>query len=294
MATSWGIDPLKDGSGNVTIGTTAADFRQIQGGLYSPGVISGGVVTRSSSAMTYTVSGGVAAYPIITSGVPQTVLGPIPSGVLTTTAATSGTRVDIVYAQQRTVAVEGDPNIIIAIGTSLPERAVMLDSFIVSTTTTNTESLAATADIKYSIPYGAPRGTPWFSQRSTFNGTFNATKTRAANGVFYMPSDRNVTFNLSTSLNSSGAVGFDNSKYCEAAFALYIDNVWRFTWTTGGLHQAMQDYNWEESGILLEGSHTVWVDRWKSAGGTSALPYQRYGTGNLGLLFEIRDVGPTS
>ena len=293
MATSWGIDPLKDANGAVTIGTTAADFRQIQGGLYSPGVISGGVVTRSTSALTYTVSGGVAAYPIITTGVPQTVLGPIPATTLTTTAAPTGTtRVDMIYAQQRTVAVDGDPNIVVAIGTSLPERAVLLDAFTVTSTSTNTQSLTATGDVKYSIPYGAPRGTPWFSHRSPYNGTFNATKQPAAAGEFYLPNDRNVTCHLNTSLNSSGAYRFDNNKYCEAAYALYLNNEWKFTWTTGGLHQAMQDFYFSERLTLLEGKYTVRVDRWCSAG--PGTPFQRYGTGNLGLLFEIRDVGPSA
>lgn len=293
MATSWGIDPLKDIDGIVTIGTTADDFRQIQGGLYSAGLISGGVITTSASALTYTVAPGVAAFPIVTTGAPQTVLGPIPAATLTTTAAAAGTtRVDIVYAQQRLVSVEGDPNIVVAIGTSLPARAVLLDSFIVTPTTTNTSTATRNADIKYSIPYGAPRGTPWFSARSTFNGTFNDTHVAAAAGTFYLPSDRMVSFNLSTSLNSSGAVKFDNTKYCEAAYAVYLDNVWKFTWTTQGLHQAMADYNWEERLTVPSGSHVVRVDRFRSAG--PGTPFQRYGQGNLGLLFEVRDVGPVA
>ena len=293
MATSWGIDPLKDANGVVTIGTTASDFRKIQGALYSPGLISGGTVSLSTSAMTYTVSPGVAAFPIVTSGSVETVLGPIPSATLTTTAAPTGTtRVDVVYARQRLVSVEGDPNIVVEIGTTLPARAVLLDSFIVSDNTANTSTVVRNASVTYSLPYGAPRGTPWFSHRSPYNGTFNATKLAPASGSFYLPSDRRVSCKLSTSVSSSGAVGFDNSKYCEAAYALYLNDVWQFTWTTGGLHQAMQDISWEESLNLLKGTYTVRVDRWKSAG--AGTPYQRYGQGNLGLLFEIRDVGPVA
>lgn len=301
MTTGFGADPIIDGNGLVTVGTTEEDIRQITGSLYSAGLISGGIVTRSPTGLTYSVSAGVAAFPItVDASTPykpqnqRTVLGPIPAtqAPLTVTAPTTGTRTDIIYAQQLTPADDEDANIIVDVGTVLPPRAVMLDSFIVASNHTNTMAATPTGDIKYSVPYGAPRGTPWFSHRSTFNGTFNSTVVNAVTGTFYMPADRNVAFTLKTSLNSNGAVGFDNAKYCEAAYSVYIDNIWKFTWTTGGLHQAMQDYNWEERGILLEGQRSVVVKRWKSAGATAALPYQRYGQGNLGLLFEIRDVGP--
>ena len=293
MTTSWGIDPLKDAeTGAVLLGTTAADFRQIQGGLYSPGLISGGVVTRSSSDMTYSVSGGVAAYPIITSGVPETVLGPVPAQVVTTTAAVSGTRLDMVYAKQRTVAVDGDPNIIIEVGTFLPDRAVLLDAFLVTTTTSSTMSAVRQADIKYSVPYGAVISKPFFTHRSAYNGTFTSTKQAAAAGSFYMPMDRLVSVRISTSLSANGAGGFDNSKYCEAAYAVYIDDVWRWTWTSHGLHQAWSEHFWEENIQISQGSHTIRVDRWRSVG--PGTPVQRYGQGNLGLLCEIRDAGPVA
>jgi hypothetical protein len=196
----------------------------------------------------------------------------------------------MIYALQRTVAVDGDPNIVIQIGTVLPARAVLLDAYIISNTTANTAAAVRSADIRYSIPYGAARGTPWFSQRSTFNGTFNDTKLAAVSGSFYLPSDRVVDFKLSASLNSSGAIKFDAAKYCEAAYALYLDGIWKFTWTTNGLHQAMADYYWSETLTVLQGTHTIRVDRWRSAG--PGTPFQRYGQGNLGSYFEVRDVGP--
>lgn len=292
MSTSWGIDPLKDANGVVTIGTTSADLRQIQGGLYSPGLISGGLVTRSASALTYTISPGVAAFPIVTGETPQTVLGAIPNRVLTTTAPASGTRLDMIIAEQRTVTTDGDPNIDVRIVTELPPRSVLLDAYIVSNTTANTNAAVRSADIKYSIPFGAPRGLPWYTQRSTFNGTFTATKSNVINGSFYLPSDRVVDCKLSTSLNSSGAIKFDNTKYCEAAFAVYIDSIWKWTWTSGGLHQAMQDYHWSETLTVAQGTHTIRVERWASVG--PGTPFQRYGQGNLGTLFEIRDVGPSA
>lgn len=295
MATSWGIDPLKDVDGKVTIGTTADDFRQIQGGLYTPGLISGGTVTVSVSSMTYTVAGGVAAYPIVTTGVPQTVLGPVPSGTLTTTAATSGTRVDMIYAQQRTVAADGDPNIVLGIGTSLPARAVLLDAYIVGTTTTNTKAATRSVDIKYSIPYGASLGR-LVNVTSTFNSVFGITqgnptgRSTVASGLFYLPTQRLVSTQLTVALSANGAVGFDNSKYCEAAYDIFFDNIKTFTWTTMGLHQARQEINWDIDVAVQAGPHSIRVEHYKLTGPGN--PRGWSSTGNPYARLMLTDIGP--
>ena len=297
MAVSWGIDPLKDVDNKIIVGTTADDFRTIQGGLYSPGLISGGTVTRSASAMTYTVSGGVAAYPIVTSGVPQTVLGPVPSGTLTTTAATTGTRLDMIYATQRTVGVDGDPNIVLGIGTSLPAKSVLLDAYIVTTTTANTLSTTRSVDIKWSIPYGASLGR-LVNITNTFNSLFavaaSGTQPRSTigTGTFYLPTDRLIKVSLTATASANNAVGFDNSKYCEAGYELLLDNVVQFTWTTGGLHQAWQETNWD--GYLQPGlgSHTISVRHFRAQG--PGTPRGRSVTGAPYARLIVEDIGPVA
>lgn len=264
MSTSWGIDPLKDANGVVTLGTSSADLRQIQGGLYSPGLISGGLVTRSASALTYTVSPGVAAFPIVTGATPQTVLGAIPSKSLTTTAPSSGSRLDMIIAEQRTVATDGDPNIDVRIATSLPPRAVLLDAYLVSSTTANTNSAVRQADIKYSVPYGASMGAI-FWKRSTFSGNF----TVAANdiiGSFYLPTDRLLTVSLTATLSAYGAIRFDDTKYCETGYDIYIDEIKRWGWTSPGLHQATAEYHWSDVINIAAGAHTVRTVRHRAAG----------------------------
>lgn len=288
MATSWGIDPLKDTNGVVTMGTTAADFRQIQGGLYSPGLISGGKVTRSASAMTYTVSAGVAAFPIVTGTTPQTVLGPIPSGTLTTTAPSSGTRVDMVYAVQRTVAVEGDPGIVLGFGTTLPNKAVLLDAFIVSSSNTNTNAAVRQADIKYSIPYGASLGL-LVNRKSTFTGSFTISATDLT-GSFYLPTDRIIRVSIQAGLSSLNAIKFDNTKYCEGGYDVYIDDIKKFGWTSQGLHQAWAENYWSDTVQLSAGSHTYKSVRYPAYNGVGlGTPVVRGGA-----IFQIQDVGPVA
>lgn len=265
MTTGWGIDPLKSG-GVVTAGTTSADFRQIQGGLYSPGLISGGKITRSGSALTYTVSAGVAAFPIVTGTNPQTVLGPVPGVTVNTTAPSSGTRTDIIYAQQRQVSIEGDPNIVVAVGTSLPARAVMLDSYIVSSSNTNTNASVKTGNITYSIPYGASLGR-LVNITSMFNTTFNtAAASTVGTGTFFLPTDRMVQVSLTVSVSANGAVGFSNTAYCEAGYDVYFDNVKIYSWTTMGLHQAWQEVYWMDYVQFSAGSHTIKVDQYRAQG----------------------------
>lgn len=289
MATAWGVDPLKDGNGLVTIGTTALDFRLIQGGIYTPGIINGGVVTRSASALTYTVSAGVAAFPIVTTAPKQTALGAIPYTVKTVTAPSSGTRTDLVYALQRTVADNGDPNIVVEVGTVLPAKAVLLDSYIVSAGQTNTNAAVRTGQIAYSIPYGASLGTLW-QIRDTFNGDVPVARRIIGSGTFYVPTDRNVRISATTSVSAKDAVKFDNAKYCESGIEVFIDGVSKYIWTTGGLHQAWEEYHWSESFTATMGSHTVRYETFRAQG--PGVPVQRYSVGNAGNLCKIEDIGP--
>lgn len=289
MTTGWGVDPLKSG-GVVTASTTAADFRQIQGGLYTPGLISGGKITRSASALTYTVSAGVAAFPIVTGTNPQTALGPIPAVTVNTTAPGSGTRVDIIYAQQRLVSVEGDPQIVVGVGTSLPARSVMLDSYIVSSTNTNTNASVKTGNIVYSIPYGASLGRI-VNITSMFNTTFNTTApSTVGSGTFFLPTDRIIQLSLTVSVSANGASGFDNTKYCEAGYDVYFDNVKLYSWTTMGLHQAWQEINWMDYVQFSAGSHTIRVDQYRAIG--PGTPRGRAYAGAPYAKIIVLDIGP--
>lgn len=289
MTTGWGIDPLKSG-GVVTTGTTSADLRQIQGGLYTPGLISGGKITRSGSALTYTVSAGVAAFPIVTGSNPQTTLGPIPGVTVNTTAPGSGTRTDIIYAQQRQVSVEGDPTIVVGVGTTLPARAVMLDSFIVSSSNTNTNAATRTGNIVYSIPYGASLGR-LVNVTSSFNTTFNiSADSTVGSGTFFLPTDRLVTVSLTVAVSANGAVGFSNTAYCEAGYKVFFDNVQTYTWTTMGLHQAWQEVNWNDVIQFSAGSHTIKVDQYRAQG--PGTPKGRSLAGQPYARLTVTDIGP--
>lgn len=293
MTTGFGIDPIKDANGLVTSGTTSEDIRQIYGSLYTAGLISGGLVTRSSSAHTYSVSTGVAAFPIVTDtstpDKPQnrrTVLGPIPQTNLTTTLPTSGTRVDMIYAQQMTPANDSDNIIVVRIGTALPPRSVLLDAFIVSSTSASSSTYVRTGDITYSIPYGASG--KLFAYRKYSAGGTVTTRRSIFTGSFHLPTDRLINVWLNAGLSSQYASAFDNSRYCEAGFDVYIDNIKIWTWSTVGLHQAWAEHHWSDIDTMKAGPHTYKVEAYRAI--SPGTPILR----DRGILFVIQDVGPAA
>lgn len=294
MTTGFGIDPILNANGDVTVGTTSDDLRRITGSLYSPGLISGGDVTRSSTALTYSVSNGVAAFPIVVDNSkppkPQnrrTVLGPIPATVLNTTAPATGTRVDIIYAQQLTPATDNDSNVVVKIGTSLPARSVLLDSYIVSAGQANTNLTTRTGNIAFSIPYGASLGTLVNKTVLTSPTLNTTTKHTVISGSFYLPTDRAVNAFVTAGFSAVGAVRFSDTTYCEAGLELAVGGVTLTTWTTVGLHQAWAETTYREGYYFAEGTHTFTLKVFRATGpGTPILR-------NRGIQLMIQDIGPT-
>lgn len=287
MSSGFGIDPTKDGTtGVITSGTTSLDIRNITAGIYSPGVINGAIVSTSASNLTYNVSAGVVCFPL---GTNESVLGPVPAvSGLATTAPASGSRTDIIYAQQRTPAIDGVSDVNVAVGTSLPPRSVMLGSYTVSAGQTKTSSAVKTGDINYSIPYGAGLGLIW-QYRDTTNGTYTG-RTTFHTHTNYLPTQRLIRITVATCHSAGSAVGFDNAHYCEAGFDVVVDGTLKTTHQTPGLMQAWGNYQWSDYYVLGQGTHIFSYDRYRITGPGS--PYQHYGGGRIGTLISVEDVGP--
>jgi hypothetical protein len=96
-------------------------------------------------------------------------------------------------------------------------------------------------------------------------------------------------------LQAQGAVGFDNSKYCEWGFLFNVDGGDFVLHTTPGLHQALATYEFSSSIELSAGSHVVSLGRLRIAGPGVAVTH--YGTdglgfGRRGIEFSVYDEGP--
>lgn len=301
MTVGWGVDSTVSG-GVVTSGTNASDVRKVWGAIYTPGIIDGCVITRSGSAMTYTVSAGVVA---IRTGQKEVVMAPVASGPVPTIAAPgSGTRIDLIYAEQRFPA-SGDSNVQVKVAqfatnaaVVLPANSVEIDRYQISAGQTNTNAAVRVGGIVYSIPYGASLGTLHHWQ-NTYDGLISQELLREGHGTFTLPTDRRVRFSISVTLSAQGASGFDNSKYCEWYFLPYIQgptiNGDMVIWTTDGLHQAWATYNFEHYADLPAGQYTTSIGAGRMVGPGTAI--QHYGIDNAGfgrpgLYYLVQDIGP--
>lgn len=303
MTVGWGVDATVNGSGVVTSGTEAADVRKVWGALYTPGVISGCLITRSGSAMTYTISSGVAAIKVSDG---QVIMSPVQGNTFTATAAPgSGTRVDVAFVEQRFPAA-GDSTVAFRVlpfaneaAIVLPPNSLEVGRFVVSAGQTNTNAAVKIGEVNYSIPYGASLGVlhQWTNQ---YHGPlWTGGIERQGHGTINLPTDRRLRFSIQSTLYAVGASGFSDSAYCEYGFLPNIDGGDFVLWTTPGLHQAWATYQWSGYINASAGKHEVMYGGFHASRGATdsdGQAFQVYGThggfGRTGTHFMVEDVGP--
>lgn len=291
MTTGLGVDPTKNGSGVITSGMSALDMRKVNGALYTPGIISGCLVTTSASALTYTVDAGVVAIATATSPY-NIVLAPVPATVKTVTAPPSGVRTDIVYATQHFPA-DGDSEVIVDVGTILPANSVELMRFTIGVGVGNTNAATRIGTTNYSIPYGGTLPILHYFEDS-YNGVLPNAISRRGYGTFSVPTDRRLRFSLSATLYAQNAVRFDNNNYCEYYFLPNIDGGDMQIWTTPGLHQAWATYTWEAFVNVAAGVHTCNFGLGRMVGPGNAATFtgtDGSGFGRKSFVFRVQDEG---
>jgi hypothetical protein len=248
--------------------------------------------------MTYTVNSGVVA---ISPVVGEVIMAPVQGATVTTAAAPgTGTRVDVVYAQQRQPA-SGDSYVVIGVvsfateaAIVMPENSQELSRFQVSAGQTNTNAAVRLGGLKYSIPYGGSLGVlhKW---NNTFNGALSIPLLREGHGTFELPTDRRIKFTMTAVLSAQGASGFDNSKYCEYGWIFNLDGGDHILHTTPGLHQAWGTYQFETVFEVPAGRHTCHVAGTRIVGPGIALLHYGVGGdgyGRRGQEFIVEDLGP--
>lgn len=290
MATGFGVDPLIL-NGVPTKGMTAQDVRQVFGGLYSPGVISGAVVTTSNAGLTYSISAGVAAIPVSST---EVVLAPIPARTINTTAPTTGSRTDIIYVRQEFASGNSDVDVEIEIATTtIPPNSLEIARYTVPQNAPNTNSAVRTGAVDYSIPYGGSMGL-LYSNQSTFNGVPTepaGTDVYYLAGSFDLPTDRRLRFTVSISISTEDGQDGTYGNWVEPIIAPQLDGVdlvnWRFrangTWQT-------YFFSYDTLTPVSAGPHTVRLRRniFSQAGRKVSI---HYGGGQTGTTFAVTDLG---
>lgn len=296
MASGFGVDPTKDVNGNVLSGTTSQDIQNIFGGLYTPGIVSGGQVTTSSSTMQYSVAAGVAMVPVSTG---QVIPAPIPATSVPVSAGpTSGTRTDIVYVQQHLPAIDGDSQVVIGVaqGVALPPRAVALQTYTVPAGAANTSVATAQGGVNFAVPYSGSLGVLYRYKYGT-SGALPNSLTRIGASTFYLPSQRMIRFSASAVLYAQNASGWDNAHYCEYGLLPNIDNGDQVLWSTTGLHQAWANFGFSIDVLLSAGVHTCNLGIFRIVGPGQPMTFSGTdgsGFGRSGVSFVIEDLGVAS
>jgi hypothetical protein len=300
MTSGWGVDATITNN-VITSGTTSTDVRKVWGALYTPGIISGCAITRSGSAMTYTIASGVVA---ISPTIGEVIMAPVQGAVVTTAPAPgTGTRVDVVYATQRQPA-SGDSNVALSVVSFATEGSIVapaasqeLGRFLVSAGQTNTNAAAEIGDVKYSIPYGGSLGVIHYWQNK-YDGILSRPILREGYGTYNLPTDRLVRYTYRSVLSAVGAAGWDNSKYCEYGYLFNSDRIGGsgdfVIHTTPGLHQAWATYQFDSLIVLPAGPNTFSMAGTRMVGPGDALQHYGFdGTyGRRGGEFIVEDLGP--
>jgi hypothetical protein len=123
----------------------------------------------------------------------------------------------------------------------------------------------------------------------TLNGVIPVTETTIGSAGFYVPTDREIRIHMKSTYSAYQAVGFDNSKYCEVKFNIYLDNSYIFTWNSTGLHQAWQTLGFEEYNTVAKGQHTIRVTRQRAVGPGS--PFHHFQSDVRGTTILVTDYG---
>jgi hypothetical protein len=136
--------------------------------------------------------------------------------------------------------------------------------------------------------------TNMFNSAFTVAATGTQPRSTVGSGSFYVPTDRLVKVTLTVQVSANAAVGFDNSKYCEAAYDVFLDNIKQFTWTTMGLHQAWQEITFTGDLQLTGGaaSRTIRVEHYRNVG--PGTPRGRASAGAPYARLVVEDIGPVA
>lgn len=288
MVTGFGIDPILDTAGLPTSGTSSADIRNITAGLFTPGVISGAKVSTSASTMQYIVSAGVIAVKIAEE---EVVLAPVKASTVSTTAPASGSRTDIIYAQQSVASVEGSVEVVVRVGTTLPARSVMLGSRVVKAGILNTNASIVTGNITYSVPYGASMGI-LHQYRDPRNGIINHSRTVVNTKSLTLPTDRLIRVSIGSNMSARDAGRWDASKACTVGYDVMIDGAYRSHFGTPTLDKSWGTYSFSDVYALSQGTHTFKFEMLRSDG--PGFPVAHYGSGWQGTLWTVEDIGPVA
>lgn len=274
MATSFGIDPTLNSSGQITSGTTSRDIRKVIGGMYTQGVLNGMNVTTSTTDLSYKISAGSAVNFISGGDGDEHVLVPGYPATIMTTAGGTSPRVDYVYVKQNRPQVEGNSDVVYGVTNTKPadgDSRLVLKTFTVPAGMTQTSQASITGMTDYAVPRAAG-GRIIMEKRDTYTGYMNARSYQATilGGTFYLPSPRRVVVDIVSTYKNQGTDAIADDFLVSA---IYLNSQRDVTFLSGNIdgsrYLQTDCYTWTYT--LPAGTHSItvhknsWAKTWEQS-----------------------------
>lgn len=271
MGYPWPKAPLADGTG-----TTPLDMQRIIGAQYmSAGVLpNGGLTVEGTSSMAYKVYTG-ACFMWTSFASRLGMLVPVEETTVNTAPApATGSRIDTIY-------VDGTGAVRVVQGTTVPS-GVAIGRFTVPAGITATTAAQRSIDRQFAIGTGQSLGrlTRWIDPGG---GAASMSEIQRHSSRFFVPSDRLLRFDLTSTLRSATATPGEmyievELKNANGSWRRRMDVVHGAQWDT-------RSANWSVG--TREGENTVIVRTKGTGGGT-----WEFSTAGSATEMSVWDVGP--
>lgn len=285
--TGFGVDPTKDANGNITSGTSSQDIREITGGLYNQGIISGCRVDVTTG-LSYKINNGVLNNWL--GGRDHTLMSIDDVTVPTTAGPSSGSRTDYVYAKQNLPTVDGNSNIVYGVMSNRAPtwegQEFELARFTVPAGMTRTnQATRILSSMNYATPYGAS-GKYLVRKTYTYNGLVK-NNPNPLSGTFTVGTDRLITAYINATVDSDSGAGISASLYCE----VHLNGTKVVTFSTGKIDNSWSTtHTWFYPMEVTAGTHTIALKFFEN-GSTDDIRFRYSAGGFPGIQFTVLDSG---
>lgn len=246
MATGFGMGPDQNGNG-----TTPDDIQRITSAEYIWAGIINGCTVNQTTGMSYQVDGGAA---VIRVGEFAKVKVPVFAQTIPTLPApATGSRTDIVYVKQNFPASDGNNQVVIGVGTSLPANSLELARYQIPAGITSTRQATYLGNPIFTRPVGGQFGTLLqLTDTDTSTHKPGEVITRGV-GSFYLWTDSDVEINLSSCISTPGSGVND---YGSVMYTIYIDDKIFKSWERA-YNNVWEIKQFTQYAYLPLGRHTI-------------------------------------
>lgn len=237
LGTGFGVEPTKDGSGNITSGTSSKDMRWIISGMYNQGILRDCFITTSTSGLTYTIGPGS----VVNSIGPaepraEHVMMPVYGGNITTTAGGASARTDYIYVKQNLTTVEGNSDIVYGVTSVKPstyDQRLVIATFDVPANMTKTSQATMQVERNYATPISIG-GKYLVAKHDPFNDLMKNRELNDLGATFSLHTARLIRCDFTVTIDSDVGAGVNEALQS----MVYVNGTKMATFSTGRIDQS--------------------------------------------------------